>query len=113
MNNPRKSFGVLLFGLAAVAGVALGACRQDDANGDSGPSFAVTSSCNDYCSQAKLCNDDLNEEKCRDNCEGTLTNCQVDEQDAALDKLDQCAKESCDDFIGCTVNVGAKCIFGI
>lgn len=114
MPNLNNRFGTLLFALAAVAGIGLGACRQDDADQDEyEPSMEVLNSCEDYCRRAKLCDDDRDEQKCENTCIDAMTNCQVDEQGPALDKLDQCSSESCDDFFGCTVNVGAKCIFGI
>ncbi|WP_146657893.1 hypothetical protein [Enhygromyxa salina] len=117
MTDPNKSprvFVSMLFAFAAVASFAFGACRQDDDVDDgSGASFDVQNSCADYCEQRKLCKDETNEETCRNNCEDAMSDCQADEQDEALDKLDQCANESCDDFLGCTINVGAQCIFGI
>jgi hypothetical protein len=117
MTDPQKTPRFLirvLFAVAAVASFALGACRQTDADEDeSGASLEVMNSCEEYCQQRKLCKDETNEEKCRNNCIDAMTDCQVDQQNAALDKLDQCANESCDDFLGCTINVGAQCIFGI
>jgi hypothetical protein len=36
-----------------------------------------------------------------------------DEQEAALDDLDECAEDSCNDFLACTIGAGAECVFGI
>jgi len=107
-----RAFGPLMFALAAAAGVALGACREDDGD-ESDASLRVRSACQEYCARAVECDDDRDEQKCHDNCVDAMTDCQVDEQDAALDQLDVCARESCDDFFKCSVKVGAQCIFGI
>jgi hypothetical protein len=113
-NEKLRAFGPLLFTLAAVAGVALGACKGDDNDGDeSGASLEVRNSCEDYCERAVACDDERNRDDCNDKCIDRMTDCQVDEQTAALDKLAVCSNESCDDFFGCTVNVGAQCIFGL
>jgi hypothetical protein len=112
-NESFRAFGPLLLALAAVTGIALGACNNDDDGDQSGTAIHVRNACEEYCSHAKECDDDRDEQKCYDRCTERMNNCQADEQDAALDKLDSCAKESCDDFLGCRVNVGAKCIFGI
>jgi len=104
----------LLFAFAAMAGVALGACKEDDAEEyDTGATLEVKGSCADYCSAARACDDERDEKECTMKCIDRMTDCQVDEQAAALDRLDACTNESCDDFFGCTVNVGAQCIFGI
>ncbi|PRQ04574.1 hypothetical protein ENSA7_50650 [Enhygromyxa salina] len=117
MTDPHKRPRIvvpMLFALAAAASITFGACRQDDEDEDDfDVPMDVRNSCEDYCEQRKLCKDETNEEKCRNNCIDAMTNCQVDELDAALDQLDQCGSESCDDFIGCTINVGAQCIFGL
>lgn len=115
MTDTRKKirgWGPLLFTLAGLAGVTLGACREDDGD-ESDASIQVRNTCAEYCSRMVECDDDRNQQKCNDNCVDTMTDCQVDEQAAALDKLDVCSRESCDDFFGCSINVGAQCIFGI
>jgi len=102
--------------LAAFAGLALGACRQSDADDDDDDSAAtleVRNACADYCAMAKVCNDNVDEENCYEGCLDNMTNCQVDEQAEALDKLRECADESCNDFLGCTIEVGAQCYFGL
>lgn len=115
MNEYKKSsraLGPLLFAFAAVAGLALGACMEDD-DDDWDPPLEVRNSCEDYCAQAKLCDDDVNEQNCRDKCTNAMGNCQTDELDIAVDELRQCSNETCDDFVGCTISVGAQCAFGI
>jgi hypothetical protein len=104
-NNLR--FRPFLIALAAVAGIATGACRED--NGDEyEPPQKVVDACGDYCARANDCNDETDVDKCQADCVDAMTDCMVDELDAALTKLNQCANESCDDFIGCSVCSGCK-----
>jgi hypothetical protein len=110
-NESFRAFGPLLFAIAAVTGIALGACRGDDDESDT--TIQVRNSCEDYCSRAKECDDDRDEDRCYDRCLNRMKSCQADEQDAAIDKLDGCTNESCDDFFGCSIKVGATCFFGI
>jgi hypothetical protein len=102
-----------MFGLAAFAGIALGACRQDDGDDGTEASLEVRNACDDYCVKAKECDGDIDEENCYERCLDNMGNCRVDEEEEAIEKLQQCANESCDDFIGCTVEVGAQCYFGL
>jgi hypothetical protein len=46
-----RGFGPLLFAVAAMAGVALGACREDEGE-EYEPSMEVRNSCADYCRHA-------------------------------------------------------------
>lgn len=109
-----RGFKPLLFAIAAMAGVALGACKEDDPEEyDTGATLELKNSCADYCSTAVACDDERSHDECTTKCIDRMTDCQVDEQAAALDRLDACTNESCDDFFGCTVNVGAQCVFGL
>ncbi|PRQ08694.1 hypothetical protein [Enhygromyxa salina] len=113
-NRNLRAFGPLVLALAAVAGLTFGACKPGEKDTDEpGPSFDVQNSCKDYCRQAKMCDDSINEQNCRDNCNTAMKSCQADEQKQAINRLDECGKESCGDFVGCTVDVGAQCVFGI
>jgi hypothetical protein len=100
----RWGFGILL-GLALAQ---LQACERDG-TGD----FRIEQTCEDYCAQAKTCNDDLDEDACIENCTNTMDDCMADEQEEALDDLDTCGNESCDDFAACTIGAGLECAFGI
>jgi hypothetical protein len=113
-NKRSRLYGPFLFALAAFTGIALGACRHKPSDGDgAGASIKVKSACDSYCAKAKTCKDDMDEQECRSKCQNAMTDCQADEQKTALKRLDDCANESCDDFIGCTINVGATCVFGL
>lgn len=102
----------LLLVIAAVSGVVVGACKEGDGDESDAPA-EIQTACEAYCAKAAQCNDETNLDKCQKNCVDAMTDCMVDELDEALAKLEQCADESCDDFIGCTINVGAQCIFGL
>ncbi|NVB38599.1 hypothetical protein G6O69_12230 [Pseudenhygromyxa sp. WMMC2535] len=91
-------------------GLVLGACAGDlDGTGD----LRTQISCEDYCAQAKSCDEDLDEQDCIDNCVDTIDDCMADEQEEALDQIDECATEACGDFAGCTIDAGAACYFGL
>ncbi len=117
MNEQSSNFRGLrrfLLGFAAVAGLLIGACQGDDDNDDDYEApAAVEEACADYCMRAKECNDETDEPKCADDCVAAMGNCQVDELDQATAMLEQCANESCDDLIGCSINAGAECFFGL
>lgn len=88
--------------------LAAQACEREG-TGD----IRTNATCRDYCNQAKSCDDDLDEEDCRNRCESDMDDCQADEQEQALDDLDDCATKSCDEFVGCTIGAGLQCTFGI
>lgn len=90
--------------IAGAASIAVGAC-SDEAKSER--------SCKEYCAQAKLCDTSLNEQKCVNSCVEAVGSCMADELEDALQQMDNCANESCDDFVGCTINAGAQCYFGL
>ena len=98
---------LLILGLGL--GLALGACTDLDGTGD----LRTQISCENYCEQAKECNDNVDAQDCIDRCLGSVDDCMADEQEQALDQLDDCATESCNDFAGCTIEAGAQCYFGL
>lgn len=100
----------MLLVLAGASSLAIGACREDE---DGGNDAQVKASCTSYCAQSKLCNADINEQNCIDDCRSAMGNCMADEQDIALDKLEECSKEACNDFAACTIDAGAQCYFGL
>jgi hypothetical protein len=79
------------------------------------PSDTLTAEvdCESYCRQAQMCNGDVNQAECESDCKDALDDCQVDEVDEAQDRLNECAKETCDDFTSCTIDAGAQCYFGL
>ncbi len=108
MKLPRSTttavsiLGALMLGL--VSAVACG-------NGTG--SVRVNMTCEAYCDQATECNDNVDFDNCVDNCEDTIDDCMADEQEQALDDLDSCSAESCNEFGACTVGAGLQCAFGV
>jgi hypothetical protein len=96
----------LLVAVGLALGVTLGACNG---TGDTRIKFT----CKDYCAKAAECDDGVDEDDCVDNCRDDMEDCMSDEQEQALDDLDSCSEESCDDFLGCTIGAGLQCTFGI
>jgi hypothetical protein len=107
--NSLKFTCLLLLG--GSLGLVAGACRDDDEQGVINPE--VEQDCLGYCDRAVECNDDKDEQECIDKCIERMNNCQADEQSQALAQLEVCANESCDDFLGCTIDVGTTCYFGL
>lgn len=73
----------------------------------------VTTVCADYCAQLAMCDDETDVEACEADCADAAGNCQADEQEQALDELEVCAAESCDDILVCTVGASLECYLGI
>jgi hypothetical protein len=95
---------------AASCGLLFGACTDD---GDDGVPAAGKDACEDYCDHAQECNDETDKSECMLDCQDSLGDCQADEQSQAIEDLEKCAKESCDDFLGCSIAVGLQCTFGV
>ncbi len=104
MQSERKFWlsAVLFGGLSMVAGFA---CSE------TGP-HRIEKTCEDYCAKAAECSDEVSESDCVADCKDSIGDCMADEQAEALDDLDSCAADSCDDFIGCTIGAGLACTFG-
>jgi hypothetical protein len=100
-----RPFLGLVLGLAAAQ---LPACERNG-TGD----LRISRTCADYCAAAVGCNDDLDEDDCASRCEDAMDDCMADDQEDALDDLDACAEDSCDDFAGCTIGAGLECAFGL
>lgn len=73
----------------------------------------VGRTCESYCSTVAACDDDVDEDDCVSRCENTMEDCMADEQEHALDDLDSCAEESCDDVGACRIGAGLQCTFGL
>lgn len=69
--------------------------------------------CFAYCEKAADCNGDVDRDQCEMDCEEALMNCQSDELDEAQMQVDECSEASCDEFVGCTIDAGAQCFFGL
>lgn len=93
----------VLFGVFALA--ATGCTIEGDDPLD-GP-------CQEYCEQRNVCDGDVDIESCRQDCVDAAQDCQADEKEEALDDIDACADESCDEIAACTVGAGLQCYLGI
>ena len=100
MNKPLIALFAALSAIACDGGSAL--------NPD-----PVERSCTNYCEQRNMCDDEVDVDSCTADCMDSVGDCQADEQDQALDELDECAEESCDDIGACTVGAALECYFGI
>ena len=106
-NRLRNFLGTYALVVVAggTAGVVVGACEDGELREE------IT--CNQYCRQAHDCDDSIDRDQCEEDCEDAVSDCQDDEKAEALDDLDNCANESCNDFGACTVGAGLQCTFGI
>jgi hypothetical protein len=98
---------------AGLAGITAGACKPQSGGDGQDAKLTVKTSCSDYCKHAKECDDKLDLSKCNSTCLDAIGNCQAAEQDLAIDRLDKCSDVSCNDFVGCSIEVSAKCFLGI
>lgn len=97
---PFMYLGGLLLGAGIAACTGTGPVRID-------------ATCEDYCAKAHECSDSVDVDDCVADCKDQIGDCMADEQEEALDSLDDCAANSCNEFIGCTVGAGLACSFGI
>jgi hypothetical protein len=98
----------LILLVAGATAMLTGACRNDGEL-----SFAGEMDCRNYCEHRKDCNDNTDVDNCIDNCIDRMSNCQADEQQQALDQLAGCQDVACNDFVGCAIEAGATCYFGL
>lgn len=106
IQSPQRYVWALLLG--AVLG-----CNDDD-GGQAGVDDAeLQSTCQAYCDHARTCDDEVVIASCVQKCKDRMSDCMADEQSAALDDLNRCATEGCDDFTGCTIGAGLQCTFGL
>ena len=96
-----RSFGVVA---AAAIGFMLGAC---------GPAseHRMNKVCKRYCDRAVDCNDNIDWDDCVDDCVNQAMDCDSDNDvEAALDILDECAGESCNNVGACTTDAWIECV---
>ena len=109
---------------AAVVCTSVPGCSDDSNDADTnnssvtagdgdGNAAEIQSTCDTYCNKSQTCDDGETLEQCVADCKAQLGDCMADEQEQALDDLDSCAADSCDDFAGCTIGAGLQCAFGI
>lgn len=91
------------------------ACAEDDDGGlfDGVSDLRISNACEDYCDQARTCSDDVDVDECRANCEDNMHDCMADEQKQAVEDVEDCSAEACNEFLGCTIGAGLQCSFGI
>ncbi|MCR9160006.1 MAG: hypothetical protein ACE37F_38215 [Nannocystaceae bacterium] len=109
-----KSYPAILFSLlcAAALTVQIGCDNDDDGVGVI-EELQIEGSCNDYCEQAKSCDDGVDVEACENDCFDAMSDCQADEQEEALNDIDSCSEEACSEFVGCSIGAGLQCSFGV
>lgn len=103
----RRTFFTLLglgFGLVVVQSSA---CHINDAPIDAGEECAA------YCERAAECDEGLDVDECRDQCNGAMDRCLNNQKHDARDRLDECSDAACNDIVECSVDVGAECYFAI
>ncbi|MCA9685818.1 MAG: hypothetical protein KC457_26820 [Myxococcales bacterium] len=95
-------FRLASLALAAGLGVIVGACAHSD--------FRIEKVCKDYCARLVDCNDNTDFDDCVDNCVDTASDCDTDKDvEQALDTLEQCASEACNNVFGCSVDAWLEC----
>jgi hypothetical protein len=102
LNKFVRPAGVVL---AATLGFVLGAC---------GPAseHRMNKVCKRYCDHAVECDDNTDWDDCVDNCVNQAMDCDSDQDvAAALDILNDCSAESCNNVAGCTVDAWVECNF--
>lgn len=114
-SRSRRPFAgaIALFGLLTAGAVGFACGEDDDGDDNYELPFKVATACSDYCERRADCDDEVSRNACEDRCTDTMRDCQADEQDQAVDDLDLCAAESCDDVLKCAVGAGSQCYFGL
>lgn len=99
--------------LAVLVGASFG-CR-DEGDGASGvvSTAEIKSACEAYCARGKACDEATDLVMCLSDCRDRMADCMQDEQRQAVDDLNDCGAESCEDFNRCAIGVGLQCTFGI
>lgn len=100
----------LLLALAGTAGIALGACQEEE-QAEASPEIEMA--CADYCERSAECDDEVKADECTNECIAVLEACETLEPDEAIDQVEECGSESCDDFNRCTLSAGVQCVFGL
>jgi hypothetical protein len=107
LTRPTLIRPLVAFALGLVLAQPVGCSDSNDSDA------RIASACHDYCETARMCNDEIDMDNCQANCEDGMNDCMHDELPQALDDLENCAAESCDDFLGCSIGAGLQCTFGI
>lgn len=101
------------FGIACGAGDEL----EDDAQGIDDDNMLTDQdrqACEDYCQDAKSCDDDLDVSDCMSSCVDGLQSCEEAELDEATSDLTSCTdNDECLDVVDCGFEVSSQCYFGL
>lgn len=104
MTRLSKLAPSLALTFAATLGVVLGACGHSD--------YRIDKVCEKYCDRIYDCNDNTDYMDCVDNCVEQANECDSDNDvEQALDTLEMCAEDSCNDVIACSIDAWAECVF--
>jgi hypothetical protein len=104
MPNLRTPHLASLLLLAATIGFTLGACAHSE--------HRIKKVCAHFCDRAYDCDDNTNRDKCFDDCVDSAHECSSDDDvEAALDILDDCVADSCNQVAGCTIDAWLECNF--
>lgn len=95
-----------LFGAIALV-AACGGDKVDDLDD------AFDGPCQQWCEKRNECDPDVDIDECRQECLDNSGDCQADEREQALDDLEQCAENECDELTACSIGAGLQCQFGI
>jgi hypothetical protein len=103
MSTSRKFAQIASLLLAGVFGVTLGACGPHSEH-------RINKVCKRFCLRAVDCNDQTNYDTCLDDCVDQANNCESeDDVEAALDILQDCEADSCNQVGTCTVEAWFEC----
>ena len=103
MSTSRKFVQIASLLLAAGFGVTLGACGPHSEH-------RINKVCKRYCERAVDCNDATVYDDCVDDCVNTATDCDSETDiEAALDILEDCTADSCNQVVACTVDAWLEC----
>ena len=80
--------------------------------GDDVDDAEIDQACERYCARAVECGQTDDFEDCFDDCETLVSDFCVD-QDDAVDVLESCSRDTCEEVDGCIIDAGLECLFGI
>jgi hypothetical protein len=90
------------FLVAALIGLGAGACKHSE--------LRIETVCKRHCSRVVDCNDNLDYDNCVSDCIDTSDDCASENDvEAALDKLDLCPDQACNELLGCGTEAWIEC----
>jgi len=92
----------LSFTMAAMIGLAVGACTSSDSR--------IDRVCSRHCEKLTDCNDNADYDNCMNTCVETAHECDSDSDvEMALDTLHECRDQECNDLLGCEADAWIEC----